>query len=307
MPLYIADYLADTAHLSAGEHGAYLLLIMHYWRVGKLPTDERQLSRIARMNTREWAASRETIAAFFDADWRHERIETELAKSASKSNARAQCGARGGSAKSLKNKEAALANAKILLEQNDSKALASSSQSHTYVSSLRSETPEAADAAPRTAPKKGGPTIEWLANLTGVHPVGQNFDISPIVKLFDAGKTLDEIETGIKTALKLGEPGMKWRRWSQFVGWVENVGKERPKRPEQPKPDTFDVNAANDREARMFRNSLDDWLKTGRWNPHCPSHAPDSPACFIPAAILAEFGLTVGQPRPVPQADRVPA
>lgn len=70
MPLYIADYLADTAHLSAGEHGAYLLLIMHYWRVGKLPTDERQLSRIARMNAREWTSARETIAAFFDDEWR---------------------------------------------------------------------------------------------------------------------------------------------------------------------------------------------------------------------------------------------
>lgn len=135
MPLYIADYLADTAHLSAAEHGAYLLLIMHYFRNGELPKDDKKLQRISRMTAREWEASRETIAAFFDADWKHKRIENEIDKSLRKSHARATSGSRGGHAKSLKNKEAALANATILLQQtgkqNDDFALASSSLSHT--------------------------------------------------------------------------------------------------------------------------------------------------------------------------------
>ena len=49
MPLYIADYLADTAHLRAPESGAYLHLIMHYWRRGSLPDNDRQLATIAKM------------------------------------------------------------------------------------------------------------------------------------------------------------------------------------------------------------------------------------------------------------------
>lgn len=79
MPLYIADYLADTAHLGALESGGYLHLIMHYWQNGGLPTDERHLSRIAKMTDEEWAGARSTIAAFFQADWTHKRIAKELA------------------------------------------------------------------------------------------------------------------------------------------------------------------------------------------------------------------------------------
>ena len=78
MPLYVGDYIADTAHLSTAEHGAYLLLMMHYWAKGKLPTEDTQLARIARMTTKEWANARSVIAAFFSADWKHGRIEFEL-------------------------------------------------------------------------------------------------------------------------------------------------------------------------------------------------------------------------------------
>lgn len=80
MPLYVADYLADTGHLSAAEHGAYLLLIMHYWVNGGLPAEDRKLARIARMSEREWLRSRDTIADFFGDGWTHARIDAELAK-----------------------------------------------------------------------------------------------------------------------------------------------------------------------------------------------------------------------------------
>ena len=46
MQLYIADYLADTMHLSAEEHGAYLLLMFNYWQTGK-PIPKNRLAKIA--------------------------------------------------------------------------------------------------------------------------------------------------------------------------------------------------------------------------------------------------------------------
>ena len=82
MPLYVADYLADAAHLSTLEHGAYFLLIITYWQKGKpLPASDERLARIARVTIDEWMSMRDTLAEFFTADnnhWVHKRIEQEL-------------------------------------------------------------------------------------------------------------------------------------------------------------------------------------------------------------------------------------
>lgn len=88
MPLYIADYRGKTAHLSAAEHGAYLLLIMHYWMSGSVPIEDGPLARIACMTTTEWKRVRPTIAAFFSPDWKHNRIDAEIAKMVDISNKR---------------------------------------------------------------------------------------------------------------------------------------------------------------------------------------------------------------------------
>jgi uncharacterized protein YdaU (DUF1376 family) len=85
MPLYVADYLADTAHLTAAEHGAYLLLIMHYWSKGRLPDDEAAIARITRLSARQWSHSRDVLRSLFGDDWRHKRVDDELGKAIEKS------------------------------------------------------------------------------------------------------------------------------------------------------------------------------------------------------------------------------
>lgn len=89
MPLWVSDYIGDTLHLSAAEHGAYMLLIMAYWQKGKaLPDDGARLANIARMTADEWSRSEDTLREFFTiegGEWRHARIETELAKVREKS------------------------------------------------------------------------------------------------------------------------------------------------------------------------------------------------------------------------------
>jgi uncharacterized protein YdaU (DUF1376 family) len=80
MPLYITDYKAKTAHLNAAKHGAYLLLIMHYWINGTIPTDDDELAQIACMRPIEWKRVKPTILAFFTSDFRHLELDGEIAK-----------------------------------------------------------------------------------------------------------------------------------------------------------------------------------------------------------------------------------
>lgn len=89
MQLYVNDYQADTAHLNAVQHGAYLLLLMNYWQQGKpLNNSRERLQIVARMTPDEWEDNREILAEFFwiDGDmWTHARVENDLAKVREKS------------------------------------------------------------------------------------------------------------------------------------------------------------------------------------------------------------------------------
>lgn len=92
MPLNIGDYLADTMHLRAAEHGAYLLLLMHYWRNGPLPDDDAKLSGIARMTRDEWSEISATIREFFhleNGQLHQKRADDERAKAEQISSKRA--------------------------------------------------------------------------------------------------------------------------------------------------------------------------------------------------------------------------
>ena len=84
MPFYVADYLRDTRHLSATEHGAYMLLIMQAWtQGGLLPLDPVRLARIAGLSRDEWAEMGDMVMEFFvrtDEGYRHNRVDRELAR-----------------------------------------------------------------------------------------------------------------------------------------------------------------------------------------------------------------------------------
>lgn len=85
MPFYVADYLADTTRLTTEQHGAYMLLILDYWRNGPPPADDATLAQITRMPLDAWSNARSKVLAFFeqrDGMLVHNRIEREKASAA---------------------------------------------------------------------------------------------------------------------------------------------------------------------------------------------------------------------------------
>lgn len=91
MQLYVSDYLADTSHLNAAQHGAYLLLLMNYWQRGKpLPDSNDRLATVARMSSDEWTTHRGVLVEFFSLEngcWIHARVERDLRKAGAISRA----------------------------------------------------------------------------------------------------------------------------------------------------------------------------------------------------------------------------
>ena len=83
MPLYVADYLSATSRLTTEQHGAYLLLLMDYWKNGPPPDDDGVLAQITRLSPAAWSNARTMLQAFFQVQsghWSHHRVDDELAK-----------------------------------------------------------------------------------------------------------------------------------------------------------------------------------------------------------------------------------
>lgn len=65
MPMYWADFMADTAHLSCLQSGSYLLLLGQMWlRGGWVPDDDEQLARMCRLKLAKWREIKPAIQPF---------------------------------------------------------------------------------------------------------------------------------------------------------------------------------------------------------------------------------------------------
>lgn len=102
MPLYIGDYLADTARLTTEQHGAYLLLIMDYWRNGPPPDDDEILQSITRFSKFLWKKHRPILENYFqvqDGVWRHKRVDEEMLEALSSKEAASEKASKAASAR----------------------------------------------------------------------------------------------------------------------------------------------------------------------------------------------------------------
>jgi uncharacterized protein YdaU (DUF1376 family) len=173
MPLYVGDYLGDTGHLTTAQHGAYLLLMMHYWRKGELPDDDRQLSKITKLPLKTWCEYRPTLQDFFHTGWKHKRIEAELERMMRVSEKRAIAGQKGGLGSALSRMKLENAsrfrNAPLRAiarpEPSEAEARADHSHPHSYPNPSSSEAGSAAStpSSERSAERAAIPVSAELA------------------------------------------------------------------------------------------------------------------------------------------------
>jgi len=149
MPLYVGDYLGDTGHLTTAQHGAYLLLMMHYWRKGELPDDDRQLSKITKLPLKTWCDYRPILQDFFHTGWKHKRIDAELERMVRVSEKRAIAGQKGGlgsalSRMKLENTSRGRASLRAIASPLLSQASAGADHSHPHSHQTLSSRPPSA-------------------------------------------------------------------------------------------------------------------------------------------------------------------
>lgn len=115
MQVYVADYMADTSHLTCEQGGAYWRLLMAMWRAGgTLPEDPAKLARICGLTLARWVKISPDVMAFFttqEGQISQGRLTKERRKVEEKSSKRSECGKLGGEAKSRNNKKTSLAKA----------------------------------------------------------------------------------------------------------------------------------------------------------------------------------------------------
>jgi uncharacterized protein YdaU (DUF1376 family) len=174
MPIYWGDYLRDTRNFDTMQHGMYLLLIAHYWQNGGLPEDEKQLATIAGISVYKWRIMSPPIAAKFTPEWKHGRIDKEIAKADKKIMLRQMAGQKGGFRSGV-SKAIAKANAKANATANAvANGVAKTKQSRTNhkerdITSLQSQD-AARDAAVQQVPSASAEPQQAVRKENGKLP-----------------------------------------------------------------------------------------------------------------------------------------
>ena len=215
MPFYVADYLADTTHLSTVEHGAYLLLIMNYWQHKGLPGEPGRMARICRMSQAEWLEIAETLAELFGPGWTHKRIDDELARSDTLIARRKAAGKAGADARYGKRRDG-----EEPTQPQSDRQTQPHSESDSQPESLSASQSKAPSGAPAQAAsgRRRRDDFERLegelreaAGLEGEPAIALK-DLSPIYALLDKGYDLaSDILPKLRAAKATGKRPSSWR------------------------------------------------------------------------------------------------
>lgn len=211
MPFYVADYLADTSHLTTCQHGAYFLLILAAWkRGGRLPNDAKQLRAICRLSPKAWRESESILRKFFQEDGDelvHARVLHEFGRATEIAKKRQESGKLGGRP-SRQDGEKAKANGLAKPKQNETPSQ-SQLQETLRLDSQNEETQQNGKSAVRS---KGCRLPDsFPANVEMLYAAGQGMDRERAASVAEDFRDFWSAKAGAG-AVKLDWPAT-WRRW----------------------------------------------------------------------------------------------
>lgn len=296
MPLHIGDYHADTTHLTRDQHGAYLLLLMAYWRRGSaLPADDGRLAAIVKATPSEWRKLKPVMAEFFveqDGGWHQKRADAELIKAKRLTEAKAEAGRKGAANKwhgHNKDDGKLMVEPSISHRQNDA-PLPSPSPIPEEVSSLRSESDDPkAGKQPRQRSLPVEP--EGFAEFYDAFPLKKARGAAlkawsraaakvPAQQLIDAAKRYAITRQG-EDPKYTKHPAT----WLNSECWADaDVSRATLFTPSETPSFALQPGESElHHRVRLFRDRNGFWI--GPWG-----YPPTDPLCTIPREILIEFG-----------------
>lgn len=321
MKLYIADYLGDTHHLNALEHGAYMLLLMGMWRAGgRLPATDESLHRIARCTPDEWAQIKPTVLAFFTRSGgrlTHKRLAKELAAYQRVVGVRSEAGKRSRSQKPSENSDQGSANADRLIDKSPHNQ--NQNQNQTEEPNGPSDAPAARTTTNHRRKDKLRDIADaiWEAQpvVDGCRRTGIADVYPPFLEAVRRGGDPEQILAaakayyGLKASTRKGGEFAKSAktlleedRWREFIPVTAAD------------PATVDPEALA--RAQRLQRSQDDpefrvwWSRIVAWTrPHAEywerewGPRPDYPGCLLPDRFYDEFGIKRYEAKVIPLAE----
>jgi uncharacterized protein YdaU (DUF1376 family) len=276
VPLYVDDYEAATAHLTAEEDGVYSRLLRLSWRTPgcSLPNDPAWLARKIRLSAEDFdRVARPVIEEFFKVQRGRlvqKRLKAEYDDISRKKLKRAKAGKAGGEAKARKTKENVSSNASDLL--GDTRAFP-----EPYPEPEEEEKPPTPKGEkrrkPRTAIPADFPDAEAIAEEQAkARSAGANVDATAQAERFRNHAAQND--------RRCADWRAAWRNW--MAGAVEKAPKTAIA--------ALSARTAPPSPADRWDGVVREFRANGYWNRDDNGPPPGREGCRAPPSILALYG-----------------